>query len=105
MEDEYIEAKRVWAASSVIAVLGIFLLIISYGTDAIPETGIILLTIVTLICGLHSLWLLAMFLSGVLWGIASSINPIVTIIAVIVFPPLAIPLFIGWYADKTVNTP
>ncbi|MGD2119220.1 MAG: hypothetical protein PVG66_12725 [Chromatiales bacterium] len=105
MENEYLEAKRVWAASTAIAVLGIILLILGYVSNAIPETGIILLTIITVIAGLHSLWLLAMFLSGALWGIASSINPIITIIAVIIFPPLTIPLFIGWYADKIVNTP
>jgi len=92
--------KRIWLISTVIAILGLLLIILGNSFFEISQQLSLVLIFLTLITSLYSLWLFLHYISGMVWGIASSINPVLTIIAVVLFPPLIIPIYIGWSAEQ-----
>lgn len=104
MDEGFQLTKRIWIACTAIASVGLILLTLS-GLNIIvmPKDGIIVLAVITVISALYSLWLLIFAISGFVWGIASSLHPIITILVVIFFPLILIPLLIGFYAEEKIN--
>ena len=97
------KSKRIWLISTLISIIGFILIVLGNYYFLIPENFTIALVVITVAASLYSLWLIMFFISGFIWGVARSINPIVSIIAIVIIPLLIIPLAIGWYADEVVN--
>ncbi len=98
MEEYERKASRFWGASTAIAIIGYIVLFFTILYGDISDKQISIIAVLLAIPAIYSLWLLVMFISGSVWGTLSNLNPIVTIIIFIIFPPLLIPFIIGWIA-------
>jgi len=102
-EESWENTKRIWSISTAIAIIGLILIALGNSVFEMPKNISIALIVITVIASLYSLWLLMFYISGFIWGTVCSINPIITIIAIIVFPLLIIPIIIGWYSDEATK--
>ncbi|MDC9725772.1 MAG: hypothetical protein PSN44_07660 [Gammaproteobacteria bacterium] len=96
---EYEEKEQgailMWKLSTIIAIVSLVSLIAMFVIAPEQKQLIVGLLLVALLSAGYSLYLGLFYVSGFIWQTVRQINPVITLVAVVIFPLLLIPIVIG----------